>query len=56
MLGPHAKDESEDRPNFGDVSQDRGKIETNYLPDCVESYNAGLLLRMNSVDYNARLD
>ena len=51
-----ATDKSEGRPNFGDVSQERGEIEMNYLPFGVESYNAGQLLHMNPVDNNARLN
>ena len=49
-----AKDESEDRPNFGDVSHVRGKIEVHYLADGVESYNTAQLLRMNSVTSGVR--
>ena len=50
------QDKFEDRPNYGDVSLERGKIDMNYLRDGMVSYNAGQLLHLNSVDYNAELD
>ena len=50
------QDKFPDRPNFGDVESEVGKIDINYLREDYVLFIGGQMNHVNSVDYNAELD
>ncbi len=50
------QDKFPDRPNFGDVESEVGKIDINYLREDYVMFIGGQMNHVNSVDYNAELD
>ncbi len=50
------QDKFPDRPNFGDVETEVGKIDINYLREDYVLFIGGQMNHVNSVDYNAELD
>ena len=50
------QDRFPDRPNFGDVESEVGKIDINYLREDYVLFIGGQMNHVNSVDYNAELD
>ena len=47
------QDKFPDRPNYGDVAAETGKLDVNFLRDRYVLFNAGQLYHVNTVEYHA---